>query len=410
MTWTTINLEVTTPLFNGGAGAEDKAQADAGFRISSLRGAMRFWFRALAGIGIGSNTAALATVESHVFGTTDHASPVRLRLLGQPPTTRPGQPVWCRGEDGRWIVYLLGQGLGDLRKCTVSRPYIEAGTPITIQARLGDNEDLATLVLASLWLTCTFGGLGARTRRGFGGLRIVNVNGDLAGPWTAETLRTPGLDFYQPLRCLWPAGPLNACMKTLMAVATGESCKVPFSLAAADAPPASYPVFSRTRTLAGLSGGEAFVSWQQLLGYTGRQLRHFRASRPAPEVERRYRPAVKTPEWLDVVHGSDQHFGLGALGLPVIYKDGYSVNAYGRNGTESLRRASPLWLRPVGGGRDWRLLSFAFHNEFLPDTVQVELRQRSGQSRRLTVDNGDVVDRTTRWITNLREDIDLSST
>jgi hypothetical protein len=65
---------------------------------------------------------------------------------------------------------------------------------------------------------------------------------------------------------------------------------------------------------------------------------------------------------------------LGALGLPVNYKDGYVVNAEHRN--EKLRRASPLWLRPVGGATGWRLFSFAFLGDFLPgpDAPSVQLR------------------------------------
>jgi CRISPR-associated protein Cmr1 len=405
MAWTIIELEATTPLFNGGATGADPGSGDAGFRISSLRGAMRFWFRALAGIGIGDDLGGLATVERHVLGATDHASPVKLRLAGQPPVSRPGKPTWCRGDDGRWIVYLLGQGLGDLRNVSVIRSYVDAGERIQVQVRIGNDEDAATLVLASLWLTCAFGGLGARTRRGFGGLRIVRVDGDLPEPWTARALLSPALGFYQPIRCLWPTGPINDCMKILMRVVR-DTCKVPFSLSAAGSTPPRYPVFSRTYTAAGLSGGEHFNDWTYLLAHAGQQLRHFRASRWEPGV--RYRPPVKTPEWLDVVHGQDTHFGLGALGLPVIFKEGYSVNAYNRSGGEPLRRASPLWLRPVGQGREWRLLSFAFQGEFLPPTAEVQLRQRNRLLRSVTVERSDVIDRTGRWIGHLAADRDLS--
>ena len=41
MSWITLRLRVTTPLFNG--------HDDEPLRVSSLRGAMRYWFRALAG-------------------------------------------------------------------------------------------------------------------------------------------------------------------------------------------------------------------------------------------------------------------------------------------------------------------------------------------------------------------------
>jgi len=405
MPWTTIHLQTTTPLFNGGA---DNAGLDngAGFRISSLRGAMRFWFRALAGLGLGDNLTSLATLERHVFGATDRASPVKLRLIASPPPSRPGQPAWCQGTDGRWIVYLLGQGLGNLREVSVIKPYIAAGRTITVQARLGVDGDTAAIVLAALWLTCAYGGLGARTRRGFGGLRITDADDTLPEPWTPQTLRTPGLEFHDGVRHLWPAGPLQGCMPVLSRLA--NSIGIPFALAGADAPPPRYPTFSRTYTAAGLSGGEHFTDWTYLLGHTGQQLRHFRASRPVPGAG--YRPPVKTPEWLDVVHGppSQTHFGLGALGLPVNFKDRYTVNAYTRDPDVPLRRASPLWLRPIGQDRTWRLLSFAFHSKFLPDNAETLLQKDNRLIKRVTVDRSDVVDRSNDWISNLRNDIDLS--
>ena len=53
MAWTTLTLQVTTPLFNGGADPDGAAgfrpDQESGIRVASIRGAMRFWFRALAG-------------------------------------------------------------------------------------------------------------------------------------------------------------------------------------------------------------------------------------------------------------------------------------------------------------------------------------------------------------------------
>jgi CRISPR/Cas system CMR-associated protein Cmr1 (group 7 of RAMP superfamily) len=47
MTWTTLTLQVTTPLFNGGADPDGSAgfrpEREAGVRVASIRGAMRFW-------------------------------------------------------------------------------------------------------------------------------------------------------------------------------------------------------------------------------------------------------------------------------------------------------------------------------------------------------------------------------
>jgi CRISPR-associated protein Cmr1 len=119
-------------------------------------------------------------------------------------------------------------------------------------------------------------------------------------------------------------------------------------------------------------------------------------------VGSRYRPPRKTPEWSDVVWGDDDRFPLGALGLPVNYKDGYAVNAEHRG--EQLRRASPLWLRPVGDATGWRLLSFAFLGAFLPgpDAPSVRLRGRTN-ARTLRVSDDDVALLADAWIKRLAE-------
>lgn len=428
MAWTTLTLEVTTPLFNGGAGADGGRGSvtypddDTGIRVPSLRGAMRFWFRALAGIVTGPDLRLLADLERAVFGGINArgsdggrrddavAGPVRLRIPRQPPLTRPDQrhqflpgarASRAEREDhpGYWIAYLLGQGLANLRDCSLRRPYVAPGETFELRLR-GDGDDrVLALTLAALWLTCAYGGVGARTRRGFGGLRIIDVSGPLPVPWDADSLRTPRLGHYEGISRLWPAGPVGGCMRHLAAIAEARGRQI--TPDAWPAPP-GFPVLSKRYTHAGVSGGEPFQDWIDVASHAGEQLRRFRASAEHPEVASRYRPPLKTPEWSDVVWGEDDRFPLGALGLPVIYKDGYAVNAEHRG---ELRRASALWLRPVGDADGWRLLSFAFLGEFLPgpDAPQVQLRG-PGRTKALRVTRDDVVHLTETWITRLAHD------
>jgi hypothetical protein len=430
--WTTLHMEVTTPLFNGGADPAGRAgyQADAepGVRPATLRGAMRFWFRALVGIITGPDLALLAELERQVFGHTEQASPVRLRIPRQPAVTPPegdhdflprrGAPARERNDHpGRWIVYLLGQGLGDLRSCSVTRPYVPVGQHFDLKLGFGRPDDpsgdaVAALALASLWLACAYGGAGGRTRRGFGGLRITGAEGWLPAPWDTGSICSPRLEHYQALphgpdsgenqpnrpRRLWPTGPVWQCVRYLQQLVGPER----FALEKWAVPP-PFPVLSRTRTVAGVSGGEPFPNWADAASYAGEQLRRFRASKDYPAA--RYEPKIKTPEWDGVVHGPNERFALGALGLPVVYKDHYMVNA-DRGPAVPLRRASPLWLRPVGGGDQWRLLSFAFCDQFLPgpDSPQVYLRRSGDRPKRLSVSDQDIVSLASQWITKLAAD------
>src|SRR5947209_1935550 len=115
MTWTTLTLQVTTPLFNGGADPDGSAgfrpREEAGVRVASVRGAMRFWFRALAGTVVGTELNLLSAMERHVFGDAGNASAVSLRIPRQPRVADEGMRYFLEGEGGKWITYLLGQGL-----------------------------------------------------------------------------------------------------------------------------------------------------------------------------------------------------------------------------------------------------------------------------------------------------------
>src|SRR5580692_7305259 len=86
--WVTLRLQVTTPLFNGGADPDSRAdlrpEPEAGVRVASLRGVMRYWFRALAGCGIGPDLRLLAELESRVFGSAEYPSPLVMRIPSQP--------------------------------------------------------------------------------------------------------------------------------------------------------------------------------------------------------------------------------------------------------------------------------------------------------------------------------------
>jgi CRISPR type III-B/RAMP module RAMP protein Cmr1 len=132
MAWTTLTMQVTTPLFNGGADAggsqEVRPSDETGVRAASIRGAMRFWFRALVGPITGPDLKLLADLERRVFGgmaeqgrggTAAIASPVLVRISEQPQVTQPtgphkflpGRAVSLRDrreDDGRWIIYLMG--------------------------------------------------------------------------------------------------------------------------------------------------------------------------------------------------------------------------------------------------------------------------------------------------------------
>ncbi|HET9894939.1 MAG TPA: type III-B CRISPR module RAMP protein Cmr1 [Streptosporangiaceae bacterium] len=406
MTWTTVSLKVTTPLFNGGASPAD----EAGLRVASLRGAMRYWFRALAGSVIGPDLRRLSAVESRVFGSAEHSSPLVLRIASQPQVVRPTDRASFLADpslspaERRWIIYLLGQSLGDMREVKLLRPYVAPGSEIKLKIRfrhhVGEGEQarkaIESLTYASLWLTCAYGGVGARARRGFGAVRIAGADGALPGPWTADSIVTPGAGHYKGLTSLWSRGVLSPCVPEI-AILTGKPIANPREIWGGKPP--LFPVLSTTHAPARISA-ETFASWQKTMIWTGESLRRYRADTDNASPAANYRPKLETREWLDVVHGNDDRFQLGALGLPVVYKGNRTVRVAKVPGGDELRRASPLWLRPVGEGGRWQLLSFAFRAEFLPEAARAGVRLGN---RDLSVTDQDVLEVTGAWIDALAD-------
>jgi len=143
-----ITIETVTPLFLGGADPRGEPE----LRASSVRGALRFWLRALLGGEIGDNNlSALRRAESAVFGSTETgASLVVVRLTGEsqaqayrPLLHNPSKSFTAQGfMPGKLLTLTL-----------VPRP---------------PYHSVPEVVCGALLLFFLLGGLGRRSRRGFG--------------------------------------------------------------------------------------------------------------------------------------------------------------------------------------------------------------------------------------------------
>lgn len=392
MSWTKLHLRVETPLFNG-----DGDQTSAQVRVSSIRGGMHFWLRAMAGVFARKDPNALRRIENYVLGSTESASPIRLRIPQQPEHSTDPFPEFmsrdARDSRNKWIGYLLGPGLTSWESADkernlpgaskITRAFVPPGEEFDLWVKLiGLDTDAHTVAVGALWMSLVFGGVGARTRRGFGGVRILEADGPALAGWGSDSLRTPNLEFFRKTKHLWFTGEMaGPVMGALRSVAERVEAG---SLDGSTSTP-SFPVLSKVNTIAGVTGGGAFYDWIGTLRFGGEKLRRFRATEDAPHVS--YQPRIKTREWLEVIHDERRDdFRLGGLGLPIVFKNHTEVHANSGTGEESekLRRASPLWLRAVGEGDEWRLFSFAFLDEFLPQdrSVSVNLWLGEGNSKK----------------------------
>jgi CRISPR-associated protein Cmr1 len=172
-------LETVTPLFLGGS--DPRGQPE--LRAASFRGAMRFWLRALLGGVLGDRPAEIFQCESQVFGSTDHASPVVVRL-------KPHRLDW--GEH----YPLPHHEKPRFRGFNGFNPGQQFGVCL-----LSHDEVALQQAQKALLLLCYLGGLGRRSRRGFGSLQITD--GELA--LTATSVEELANALKQQLNAILPS-------------------------------------------------------------------------------------------------------------------------------------------------------------------------------------------------------------
>ncbi len=318
-----FSLEVVTPLFL--AGADPRGEPE--LRAASIRGALRFWLRALLGGVMGDeNLDALRQAEAAVFGsTTSGASPVvvRVHYPGKPSTVRFSQLTEWDGQTRKYgkpgIAYLLfaARGIGT----EPERHAIQPGTSFELELmlRLGANADRAfEQAYAALWLLTHLGGLGARSRRGAGSLQVIKIYNSLSGlpPMEVQSDTPKGLQEE-----------LQQGLKQLREIA-GASTTI--------TSPSAFDVLHPSACKIWVVG-KAFGSWKEALDSIGQRMQGFR-NRRAPDYQN-----VK-----DAVRGQPltQPVKRAAFGLPIVF---YYRSLGGAKGTlegeHHDRRASPLFIR-----------------------------------------------------------------
>jgi len=205
----TAEYKITTPMFLGGAFPAEGIDAQQ-FRDASLKGALRFWWRALNWGRVlkanhGDEAAALKALhqrEGELFGrASDGKDSVQSQV--QLSSTLEGCRQQPAGPGLASLGYLLGQGLYHFNQGLL-RPHLSGGSlqvtarfkPVTARA---DTESVKEALIA-LGL---FGGLGSRARKGLGSLAIQHIAAKADAPYQFSSLQQveqfiAGLDFSAP--------------------------------------------------------------------------------------------------------------------------------------------------------------------------------------------------------------------
>ena len=187
-----LHYKITTPMFLGG---EDQKTDNTQFRNASYKGALRFWWRALNwGAAFkdsgGQQEPALKLLherEGKLFGLASDGNKSRQSCV-QIHSEMRGATTRQAGSTLNAVGYLLGQGLFHFRD-GILRPYLDGGTLI-IRLSFKPNmaeEDIQSVQQAAIALGL-FGGLGSRSRKGFGSLALQKIEreGDKEQSFTSE--------------------------------------------------------------------------------------------------------------------------------------------------------------------------------------------------------------------------------
>lgn len=181
------HYRLITPLFGGGV-APQEADPVTPIRGTSIRGQLRFWWRACRGGRFGGDLAAMREAEAALWGAAS--------TPGRPTVSRISIEADAPPVADRFQAFTVQEGKKPGSKTIVPDHRIAAyaGFPLqpeyrtafpgmdtakvmasgyefslTIAYLRDDEEDIE----AALWAWETFGGIGGRTRRGFGALQLI---------------------------------------------------------------------------------------------------------------------------------------------------------------------------------------------------------------------------------------------
>ena len=178
-----VKYQVTTPLFcEGVRGSAPQV------RLSSFKGVLRFWWRALAWSRYRRDLKTISDLEGAVFGSSTGGQSRLLMTMdpqNEPPESYPiGTPLLGRGFQG--LPY-VGYGVLD-NQCRTTRPCLGAPFEFTVRMRgrglTGEQIESLNRALIAMG---TLGSMGAKSRKGFGSLNLQSLRIDGKELWQNPT-------------------------------------------------------------------------------------------------------------------------------------------------------------------------------------------------------------------------------
>ncbi len=408
-------FQTTTPMFPGEAGGSDGIMG-AEIRPTAIKAALRFWWRSLAYARLGNDTATLKREEDALFGapaddeggrqrrggTARGQAAFMLRLTSAPAAETdlfpPGsEPLPASAEiDGAAIpggVAYLGYGpvlySRDLGGPAFHRRGIKPGTIFSIALRCRADSDVDGLI-AALKLFGLLGGMGARSRRGFGSVALLDLVRDGEAIFSPpETLR----DYVQRLKAVLPAtyvasararpdwsafAPGRDGMRGSVCAIVAAGKAVPL---AGQVPTARRPQWQGQRGSGGpvsLHAALEFMppSWSQTLNMLGVGMMLYRSSGRNGKIAYRDKPAWRQfhedHDWFYEIAGGQTAERVPervAFGVPLPFYSSTTNRkvTVGAAAATRDRRASPVLMHVHRVGQDYLGVITILPGRYLPD-------------------------------------------
>lgn len=199
-------IHVITPIFGGiEAGKNDPITP---IRPSSIRGHLRFWWRATRGLSF-ITLCELCQHECDIWGTTEKPSQVALTVEVRSPGKKypcayfPEDKNFPRFEKNH-PPYALFPFQGNKRD---GIPPANCTSNVSFELKLIYPQSFSLDVDAAIWAWINFGGIGARTRRGCGALYCKELSPDrkLIDLWYKSSLKNFGVELSRSPD--WPVLP-----------------------------------------------------------------------------------------------------------------------------------------------------------------------------------------------------------
>jgi len=222
----TFNCRFITPAFLGGADPKGTPE----LRAPSIKGALRFWWRAQSDI---ASLKDLRKKEFEIFGGVEGEqvikAPFSVRVSHeefQQARNLPDSRIGVRNKHFKINIFeYLAYGTYDYdreqKRNLLNRDFVESQQDFTVAFTFGSSESKDE-VLNSFYLLSLFGGLGSKSRNGYGHFEILNSSADLF--WKARLKRLKSgekksfTSFSQDLLCLETANAYDDPREALAAI------------------------------------------------------------------------------------------------------------------------------------------------------------------------------------------------